>query len=124
MPDTATDALRILLADDHEVFRRGLRSLLEARSDWQICGEAGNGLEATRLIRQQLPSAEIVILSQYEASIMAKTASQAGARAYVAKSQISRELLAAVDSAAQSLPTPKPSRIREIPASRSSPIAI
>src|SRR5262249_32154272 len=106
-------------------FRRGLRSLLESRADWEICGEASNGLEAlekalqlkpdvvvldinmpglngletTRLIRQQLPAAEIVVVSQYEASVMAKTAAQAGARLYVAKSQVSRELLAAVEAA-------------------------
>src|SRR5215467_12499046 len=85
---TSTHSLRILVADDHEVFRRGLRSLLESRADWEICGEASNGLEAlekalqlkpdvvvldinmpglngletTRLIRQQLPAAEIVVV--------------------------------------------------------------
>ncbi len=38
--------LRILLADDHEIVRRGLRSLLERHEGWEVCGEAENGREA------------------------------------------------------------------------------
>jgi DNA-binding NarL/FixJ family response regulator len=118
-------ALRILIADDHEVFRRGLRSLLELRPDWQICGEAENGLEAVnkakelrpdlvvldismpelsgleavRLIRGELTDAEVVILSQHDSPNVLRAALDAGAHCYVAKNQISRDLLAAVEAA-------------------------
>src|ERR1700688_1321141 len=79
---------RLLIVDDHEIFRRGLRALLEPSSEWQICGEAVdgvdaveqckslqpdivvldvsmtrlNGLEAARLIRKQSPEPHIVII--------------------------------------------------------------
>lgn len=116
--------LRILLVDDHEVMRGGLRSLLESRPGWEICGEAANsadaiekakalrpdvvvmdismpgtnGLEAVPLIRKDTPSAEILILSRYEEREMRLKALEVGARAYVTKTQgLARELLAAID---------------------------
>ncbi|MDF3040534.1 MAG: two component transcriptional regulator, LuxR family, partial [Thermomicrobiales bacterium] len=46
---------RILLVDDHEVLRVGLRSLLETRPGWEICGEAVNGREAVRLAEELRP---------------------------------------------------------------------
>jgi PAS domain S-box-containing protein len=114
--------LRILIADDHEVVRRGLRSLLSSQAEWQVCGEAVdgldaiakakelrpdvvvldismprlNGLEAANVIRREVPESEILILSQHDPSQMRQTALAAGARAYVAKSDVSRDLLAAV----------------------------
>jgi DNA-binding NarL/FixJ family response regulator len=120
-------AVRILIADDHEVFRRGLRSLLELRSDWQVCGEAGtgldvvrkarelkpdvvvldismpelSGLEATRTIRTELAHSEVVIVSQHDSPNMLRAALDAGAHCYVTKSQVSRDLLAAVEAAAK-----------------------
>jgi DNA-binding NarL/FixJ family response regulator len=120
-------AIRILIADDHEVFRRGLRSLLEMRSDWQICGEADNGLdvvkkarelkpdvivldismpelsglEATRTIRSELAHSEVVIVSQHDSPNMLRAALDAGAHCYVTKGQVSRDLLAAVEAAAR-----------------------
>jgi len=116
--------LRILIADDHEVVRRGLRSLLSSQSEWQVCGEAVdgldaiakakelrpdvivldismpglNGLEAASVIRKEVPESEILILSQHDPSQMRQTALAAGARAYVAKSDVSRDLLAAVQA--------------------------
>jgi DNA-binding NarL/FixJ family response regulator len=115
---------RILIADDHEIFRKGLRLLLESRPDVEICGEAANGsealeatkrllpeivimdismpyvngLDATRQIREQIPQVRILILSQHDSSYMLNAAMEAGAAAYVTKSQVARYLLAALDS--------------------------
>ena len=114
----------ILIADDHEIFRRGLRSLLESHADWQVCGEAVdgqeavekvkelrphvivldvgmprlNGLEAAELIRKHSPSSKIVILSQYEPLVMMQAAVNAGASAYVTKSEVSRKLMMAIET--------------------------
>jgi signal transduction histidine kinase/CheY-like chemotaxis protein len=116
-------SVRILIADDHELFRRGLRSLLATRPEWEVCDEAVNGrdavekarhlkpdvivmditmpvmngLEATRLIRQEVPESEVLIVSQHDPAQMMKPALDAGARAYVTKSQVARDLLAAVE---------------------------
>ena len=46
--------LRILLADDHDIVRRGLRELLEEQPGWEVCGEAATGREAVRLARNAL----------------------------------------------------------------------
>src|SRR5213080_4279017 len=121
--------VRILIADDHEVVRRGVRSLLKSRADWEVCGEAVdgrdavqkakelkpdvivmdigmphlNGLEAARVIRKEVPQSEILILSQYEATEMRPAALQAGAREYITKSDVARDLLTAVESVTQHL---------------------
>lgn len=115
---------RILIADDHEIFRKGLRLLLESRPDVEICGEAANGsealdatkrlspeivimdismpyvngLDATRQIREQAPRTRILILSQHDSAYMLNAAMEAGAAAYVTKSQVARYLLAALDA--------------------------
>ncbi len=117
--------MRLLIVDDHEVVRRGVRSLLSEHADWEICGEAVdgqdalekarelkpdlivmdvsmprlNGLEATRQVRGILPDCEVLVLSQHENSEMARQALKAGARGYVAKSSISRDLIYAVAKA-------------------------
>jgi DNA-binding NarL/FixJ family response regulator len=51
---------RILLADDHEIVRKGLRAILAARPDWEICGEASNGREAVDEAKRLLP--DLVIM--------------------------------------------------------------
>lgn len=120
---TVTMGARILIVDDHEIFRRGLRSLLESRADWEVCGEATdgqdavdkakqlhpdvivlditmprlNGLDATALIRKEVPATKVVILSQHQPALMKQVALNAGAGAYVTKSEVSRELMAAID---------------------------
>lgn len=126
--ESLVQTIRILIVDDHEAMRGGLRSLLESRPEWEVCGEAANGLEgvekakqlrpdvivldinmptlngldAVRLIRKEVPSAEVLILSRYEAAEMRSNALDAGAREYVAKSQnLARELLAAIDEIAR-----------------------
>lgn len=116
--------VRILLVDDHDVMRGGLRSLLESRPGWEVCGEAANstdaiekakmlrpdvvvmdismpgfsGLEAVPVIRKDTPGAEVLILSRHEEREIRLKALEAGARGYVTKSQgLARELLAAID---------------------------
>jgi PAS domain S-box-containing protein len=114
--------VRILIVDDHEVVRRGVRALLSAQPDFEVCGEAVdgldaiakalelkpdivvmdismpnlNGLDATRRIRTILPQIEVLILSQHDSAEMLRQAFNAGARGYVVKSSISKDLLAAL----------------------------
>jgi DNA-binding NarL/FixJ family response regulator len=121
---------RILLADDHDIVRRGLKDLLEAEAGWQIVGEAAtgrqavekakalkpdvvildlrmpelNGLEATRQIRRSLPETEILILTMDDSEQLAQTVLEAGARGYLLKSDAGRDLVAAVDSLRQHRP--------------------
>ena len=115
--------MRVLVVDDHEVVRRGVRSLIQSHSNYEVCGEAVdgqdavekaqelnpdvivmdvsmprlNGLEATHLIRAALPDSEILILSQHDSPEMVRQAFKAGARGYVVKSSIARDLLAALE---------------------------
>ncbi|MGC2246577.1 MAG: PAS domain S-box protein [Terriglobales bacterium] len=115
--------MRVLIVDDHEVVRRGVRSLLLGQTRYELCGEAVdgqdalvkaralkpdvivmdvsmpnlNGLECTRLMRNILPDCEILILSQHESPEMARQALNAGARGYVAKRSIAKDLISALD---------------------------
>jgi PAS domain S-box-containing protein len=117
--------VRILVADDHEVIRRGVRALLAAGRDCEICGEAVdgqdavekahqlhpdlvimdvsmpnlNGLEATRVIRRSLPGTQILILTQHDSHEMMRQALNAGARGFVVKSSVAHDLLNAVEAA-------------------------
>src|ERR1700729_3803663 len=53
----------ILIVDDHEIVRRGLRSLLASRPEWEICGEAGDGLEAVEKAKKLLPDVVLMDVS-------------------------------------------------------------
>jgi CheY-like chemotaxis protein len=109
---------QILVVDDHEVVRKGICRLIEAHEGWQVCGEAANGeqaiekalelrpdvvlmdismpvmggLEATRQIRKMFPAIKIVIISLHESQQIMAEARNAGADAYVLKSDPSGEL--------------------------------
>jgi len=122
--------IRILVADDHEVVRRGLRTLLEAQPGWEVAGEAAtgrealemtkqlkpevvllditmpelNGLEATRQILKALPKTEVLILTMHESEQLVREVLKAGARGYVLKSDAGRDLVAAVDCVSRHKP--------------------
>jgi len=115
---------RILVADDHEVVRRGLRVLLEAQPGWQVCGEAVtgreavqkvrelkpdivvlditmpdlNGLEATRQILKTVPSTQVLILTVHDSDEVVHRVLCAGARGYLLKSDAGHDLVAAVEA--------------------------
>jgi DNA-binding NarL/FixJ family response regulator len=114
----------ILLADDHEIVRRGLRSILGARSDWEICGEATNGREAideakrllpdlvimdigmpglnglgaTRQIVRDLPGTEVLILTMHHSEQIVWEVLDAGAHGFLLKSDAGCELMAAAEA--------------------------
>ena len=127
--------MRILVADDHDIVRRGLKQLLTAKAGWEVCAEAKNGrdavilaeqhkpdvvvmdvsmpelngLEAARRIRKQLPKTEVVILTLHFSDQLVHDIVQAGARAYIMKSDADRDLVAAVEAVShrRSFFTPK-----------------
>jgi len=119
--------IRIIIADDHEIMRKGLRSLLETRPEWQVIAEAStgreavekakdlmpnvavldigmpelNGLEATRHIVRESPQTQVLILTMHESEQMVRDVLDAGARGYVLKSDAARDLVNAVDALSQ-----------------------
>ncbi len=125
--------LNIVIADDHEVIRRTLRSLLQSRPEWNVCGEASdgaeavqivreqrpdvvlmdvsmpemNGVEATKIIRRDFPETRVLIISQNDPEITSRQATEAGAAGFVAKADLSRSLLSAIDSITTSETQPK-----------------
>ena len=116
--------LRILIADDHEIVRRGLCELLRAREGWEICGEASNGREAVEMARQlkpdvvivdvsmpqlngldttrQLvhndPKAKVIVLTISDSDQVIREALNAGARGFLLKSDAARDLVSAVEA--------------------------
>lgn len=122
--------MRILLADDHDIVRRGLRELLEEQAGWQVCGEAAtgreavdqavrlrpeivvldlmmpelNGLQATRQIRKSLPATEVLVFSMHDSEDLVHEILAAGARGYVLKSDAARHLVAAVEALSRHQP--------------------
>jgi len=122
-----TKKVRILVADDHDVVRVGVRTLLERRPDWEVCGEAVTGqdavekakrlrpdvlvldanlpelpgLEATRRILRALPDTEVLVLTMDESPELMRDLLQAGAHGYVFKSDLSVDLVSAVEALSQ-----------------------
>lgn len=112
------------MADDHELVRRGIRGLLRALSGWTVVGEAKNGLEAvekanrlkpdvaildismpdlgglqaTRQIRESIPTTQVVVLTMHESDQMVRRVLDAGALGYVLKSDLATHLVKAVRS--------------------------
>jgi len=117
-------AFRILVADDHEVVRKGLVALLQQQSNWEVCGEAAdgreavektrelkpdvvildigmpslNGLEATRQILKLDPQAKVLILTLHDSDQVVRDVLNAGARGFLLKSDAARDLVAAVEA--------------------------
>jgi DNA-binding NarL/FixJ family response regulator len=122
--------LRILIADDHDVVRSGLRTVLEVRADWAVVGEARdgkeaiqlanqtkpdvavvdyglpviNGIEVTRQIKARHPQAEILIFTMHDDESLVAQALEAGARAYLLKTDARTHLLAAIEALAAHKP--------------------
>jgi DNA-binding NarL/FixJ family response regulator len=118
-----SDKVRILVVDDHELVRRGLKHALETRPGWTVCGEASNGreavalanklvpdvvimdltmpelngLEATRRIRKDLPDTEILILTMHESEQLMHEVLRCGARGFILKSDAGNVIFDAVD---------------------------
>lgn len=124
--EKGTLLIRILIADDHEVVRKGVRSILVSRKDIEVCGEAANGREAVdqalelkpnliildltmpvmggfaaaRELNKLLPAVPVLFYSMHEGTHVVKEAKRAGARGFVSKQRISETLLDAVDALA------------------------
>jgi DNA-binding NarL/FixJ family response regulator len=116
--------LRILIADDHEVARSGIRAVLENHPGWEVCGEAKdgresvelaaslkpdvvlldigmpnlNGLEAARQILAVTPKVAILILTMHDSDNVVREVLRAGARGFVLKSDAGRDLVSAVEA--------------------------
>src|ERR1700730_14680762 len=115
--------VRILVVDDHEVVRQGIRTILSARPEWEICGEAVNGQEAIKLAEELRPdaiimditmpvmsgleaarqitrnenSAPILIFTMHESRTLADSVRETGARGFVFKSRAAHDLIHALD---------------------------
>jgi PAS domain S-box-containing protein len=117
-------SLRILIVDDHEAVRRGVRILLSSRRDWVVCGEAGDGfeavekakslrpdvvlmdismpgmdgVEATKIIRREVPESKVIIVSQNDLTVVSSQIAEIDPIGYVNKADLARDLLPAVES--------------------------
>lgn len=124
MSTSGARTTKILIADDHEVVRSGLKAILEARPGWLVVAEVGdgkeaiaraietqadvaimdyslpvmNGIEATRQIRTRSPQTEVLIFTMHDSDALLDEALQAGARAFLLKSDAQHYLVAAVES--------------------------
>jgi DNA-binding NarL/FixJ family response regulator len=118
------DTIKIILADDHRIFRKGLKSLLSEKENIEVVAEADNGdealeaagkhkpeivimdiampkmdgIEATRQIRERLPDTEVVILSMHAKKAYIDQVLKAGAKGYVLKDSDEENLLSAINT--------------------------
>jgi DNA-binding NarL/FixJ family response regulator len=115
---------RILIADDHQAVRQGLRWVLEKHAGWEVCGEAADGwealekakslkpdvilldirmpnlggLEAAPMIRKEVPASEILIISQQDTAESLLLALNSGAQGFVSKYAVDTELVPAIEN--------------------------
>jgi signal transduction histidine kinase len=115
-------AVRFLIVDDHELFRRTARSFIESHPNWQVCGEAGDGIEAiekakelrpqvilmdinmprmyglaaTRIIRRDFPDCNVIIVTQNHETIARQQAAAVDAKGSVTKSEFTHEVPATI----------------------------
>lgn len=121
------DKLRVLIADDHDLIRRGVRDLLATRTEWEVVGEACNGADAvekaislkphvaildfsmpelngpgaTAEITAKVPETSVIVLTMHDSDLVMREVLQAGARGLVLKSDADRDLVDAVESVAK-----------------------
>jgi two-component system, NarL family, response regulator NreC len=114
--------IRVLLSDDHPIVRRGVRTILESTSEYEVCGEAGdgdqtlelardlkpdviitdismyptNGLEVTKRLHKSMPEAKILILTMHDSVEMLRAAAVAGASGYLLKADAEELLVSAL----------------------------
>jgi signal transduction histidine kinase/DNA-binding response OmpR family regulator len=128
--------MRILIVDDHDLVRRQVRSLLSDHPTFEVCGEAAdgldaiekakslhpdlvlmdismprmNGIEATKVIRRELPAVDVIVVSQNDASVGREQALAAGAQTFVSKMKLMDELIPEVETLAanRSVASPAP----------------
>lgn len=117
-------SVRILIVDDHEIVRQGIRSLLQTRPHWEICGEAGDGREAVRLAKELRPDAiildvtmpvmgglgaaseitksnpacRVLIFTVDDSATLGKFAQRSGAQGLVVKSRAAQDLVEALET--------------------------
>jgi DNA-binding NarL/FixJ family response regulator len=117
-------SFRILIADDHEIVRQGIRAIIESHAGWEVCAEAMdgqetvekvdqcnpdmvaldigmpnlNGLDAARQILREHPKMKILFLTVYDTDQAAKTAMQMGAKGLILKSDAGKELIGAIET--------------------------
>jgi DNA-binding NarL/FixJ family response regulator len=135
-----TGQVRVLLVDDHPVFRDGLRQLLDSTGEFTVVAEAGNGLEAlayagrhrvdvvvmdlnlprmdgvtaTARLREITPEAKVVVLTTYDSDDHVLPAIEAGAVGYLLKDASRAELIEALRAAARGEPVLSPSAARKV----------
>ena len=116
--------LRILIADDHEIVRKGVRDVIEAHSGWEVCGEASdgqqameialrekpdvavldislpilNGVAVTRRLRQECPGVKVLLFTMHDDDETVSGGLSAGARGYILKTDSERHLEAAISA--------------------------
>lgn len=134
--------IRVLTVDDHALLRKGIRALISAEPDMQLVGEAStgreavtefrmhrpdvtvmdlqmpdmNGIEAILAIRGEFPEARLIVLSTYSGDVQVVRALKAGARAYLLKGNVNKELLTtirAVHSGQKRIPADVASELAE-----------
>jgi DNA-binding NarL/FixJ family response regulator len=123
--DLPVKNIRILIADDHDIVRAGIRLLIKTEPGWEICGEAAdgreavalaekfqpdvivldltmpemNGLEAARQIKKRLPEVELVMLTAHDSEDLVHQVFEVGARSYILKTEAAKHLIPAIRSA-------------------------
>jgi DNA-binding NarL/FixJ family response regulator len=115
--------VKILIADDHEIVRQGIRRVLEVKPEWEICGEASNGQEAVRMAQELSPDiiimdvtmpvmsgfeaadeisrlplgSRVLFFTMHDSGSMAGSIRKSGAHGYVVKSRAAQDLVQALE---------------------------